>query len=325
MRKKLVIVPDVDSIIFGLEEQVIIKNQTEMLTNLQIRNFRHNERVNVKLARITIFRGPSGSGKSSLIGALKWTVFNQPSGTDFIHWDHNFAAIRLGIDKKHVIIRKRSKTENYYKLNGCKYEAFGTGVPSPVTSVLNMSPLNFQRQHAGPFWFRETAGEVSRQLNAIVNLDLIDTTLANLGKEQRRVNYQVKDIQQRIEEAKQDKAQLRYIIDLDKQLTELENLQENYQVNMSEIETLADLIKQAKEYQIAANRFMPDIKPLMDMYEKWEGRNERCEALSSLLEHAQDCAGAMKELGGCIIEGGKKLKQILGKQCPLCGRSGEQK
>jgi DNA repair exonuclease SbcCD ATPase subunit len=320
MRKKLVIVPDVDSIIFGLEEQVIIKNQTEMLTNLQIRNFRHNERVNVKLARITIFRGPSGSGKSSLIGALKWTVFNQPSGTDFIHWDHNFAAIRLGIDKKHVIIRKRSKTENYYKLNGCKYEAFGTGVPSPVTSVLNMSPLNFQRQHAGPFWFRETAGEVSRQLNAIVNLDLIDTTLANLGKEQRRVNYQVKDIQQRIEEAKREKIKLQYIVELDKQLIALEKQQEQYISDVHKIWQLSTLLEQAKEYQVMINRFVPDIKPLMDLYEKWEKANKEHKQLTTLFEQAKNYEETIVQLDISIKKNEQKLKRLMGKRCPLCER-----
>ena len=85
-----------------------------MFNKLQIRRFRKNERLDVVLEPITVFRGPSGSGKSSLVGALKWLTFNSPSGTDFIHWDHSSAMVRL-IEGENGVARKRSKTENYYR------------------------------------------------------------------------------------------------------------------------------------------------------------------------------------------------------------------
>jgi len=296
-----------------------------MLTQLQIRNFRHNERLNVKLARITTFRGPTDSGKSSLIGALKWVAFNQPSGTNFIHWDHNFSAVRLTVDKKHII-RKRSKTDNYYKLGTHTFTAFGTGMPTSIAKTLNMSPLNFQRQHAGPFWFRETAGEVSRQLNAIVNLDLIDTTLANLGKEQRETKYQIKDIQQRIKEAKEQKAKLRYIVQLDKQLSTLEKQQEQYDQKVKKIWQLTTLLQQAREYQIAVKRSIPDIEPLLELSKKYERNKDRYERLTELFGRAEECEEAIVQLDNEINKNERKLKQLLGKKCPLCGsRLGEKK
>ena len=122
-----------------------------MLNKLQIRNFRKNEKLDVDLEPITVFRGPSGTGKSSVVGALKWLVFNTPAGKDFIHWDHNFSVVRL-TEGENQITRKRSSKENYYRINKQKkLKAFGAGVPDSVSNLLNISPLNFHRQQAGPF------------------------------------------------------------------------------------------------------------------------------------------------------------------------------
>lgn len=290
-----------------------------MLNKIQIRNFRHNKRLDVKLSRITTLRGPSGSGKSSFIGALKWITFNVPSGTNFINWDSYFALVRLMLDKKYKIIRKRSKTQNYYKIDKKhKYHAFRTGVPTTVASLLNMTSLNFQRQHAGPFWFRETAGEVSRQLNAIVNLDLIDTTLANLDKEQRETKYQVKNVQQRIKEAKQKKSKLQYVLTLDKKLSKLEVVKQQHKEDTEKIWVLTGLTEQAKQYQLIMNKQIPNIKPLIALQNKYDNISDRLETLTNLVELVSNYKYVIKEMNKRTKEDKTKLKKLMGKRCPLC-------
>ena len=289
-----------------------------MFNKLQIRNFRKNERLDVDLEPITVFRGPSGKGKSSVVGSLKWLGFNSPSGTDFIHWDHNFAAVRL-TEGKNSITRKRSKTENYYKLNKKKYKAFGTGVPDGISFLLRIDPLNFHRQHAGPFWFRETAGEVSRQLNSIVNLDLIDTTLSNLSSQQRKAKTQKEVIQQRIKEAKAEKRKLRYILSFDKDLLMLEKIGKRHKENADRLIKLVDLLYFAKQHQIEINRPIPKVGCLMELCKEYKKLNRKREQLSELFSRAEEFEEIDCQLGIEIKEAEKELKKLVGKTCPWCG------
>ena len=194
-----------------------------MLNKLQIKGFRKNKELDIEFDKITVIRGASGSGKTSLVGALKWICFNQPSSDSFINWEMDFAAVRLLFDDKHKVIRKRDTgQQNYYKLDKQTYKAFGTGVPDDISSLLEMNTLNYHRQHAGPFWFSQTAGEVSRQLNKIVNLDIIDTTTSKLLKDQRDTNTLIKDIEIRITDIRKEKISLRYVLKMDKDLVVLE-------------------------------------------------------------------------------------------------------
>ena len=292
-----------------------------MFNRLRIRRFRKNEKLDVDLAPITVFRGPSGSGKSSLVGALKWLTFNSPSGTDFIHWDHSSAIVRL-IEDGNSITRKRSKTENYYRLNKQKpLKAFGTGVPDSIDNLLNVSSLNFHRQHAGPFWFRETAGEVSRQLNSIVNLDLIDTTLSNLSKQQRETKIQVGLIEKRIKDAKQQRRKLRYIFDINKRLEGLERTAKEHEENADRLIELVDLAHFAHQYWAEISQPIPNIKPLMLLCKKYKQLNRRQVQLSELFGKAEELEEINYQFGVGIKQSEKELKKLVGNTCPWCGRA----
>jgi len=289
-----------------------------ILTKLQIRNFRKHKRLDVPLSRITTIRGASGAGKSALIGAFKWLALNQPAGDGFINWEARQAAIRLHVDG-HDIRRKRGPTDNKYQLDGKTFKAFGPNVPAPIIDILNINHLNFQQQHIGPFWFRETAGEVSRQLNTIINLDLIDSTLANLGKRQRQAQYQIKDTQQRISTATQQKASLRFILILDKKLIALEDQQTQLVEDNHTINVLSGLIEQGKLYEIASSQTIPNIQPLLTLHEQWKVQQTSYKRLNQLYEQAKDYEESFIQLGNNIDKDEQKLKHMLGKQCPLCG------
>ena len=289
-----------------------------MLTKLQIRNFRNHKRLDVPLSCITTIRGSSGAGKSALIGAFKWLATNQPSGNKFINWDAKQTAVRLQVDGCDIR-RKRTPTENKYQLDSKTFKAFGSSVPTPITNILNINHLNFQRQHLGPFWFRETAGEVSRQLNAIVNLDLIDSTLANLGKRQRQTQFQTKDIQRRIDAATQQKASLRFVLVLDKKLTILENRQNQIHREVNRISVLSGLIDEDKSYEKASAQFIPNIKSLLSFHKQWESQQRQYKRLTQLFGQAEDYEECITLLSNNIEKDEQKLKRMLGKQCTLCG------
>jgi hypothetical protein len=175
------------------------------------------------------------------MGAIRLVAFNQPSGTSFISWDKKQTVVRITADK-HKITRRRSLSDNAYIVDKTVLKAFGTGVPKSVSDILRLSPLNFHRQHDAPFWFGSTAGEVSRQLNRIVNLDVIDRTTSNLESQKRKTNDRIKDIKKRIEEAKDDKESLSFVPDMDCRLEELEKEEQAVQRKASKSRRIDELI-----------------------------------------------------------------------------------
>ena len=296
------------------------RNIFEMLDKLQIRNFRKNEKLDVDLEPITVFRGPSGSGKSSLVGAIKWLAFNTPAGKDFIHWDHSSSVVRV-TEGKTQITRKRSSSDNYYRIDKQKpLKAFGASVPDGVVNLLNINPLNFHRQSAGPFWFCETAGEVSRQLNTIVNLDLIDTTLSNLSEQQRKSNSEKKVIEQRIKDAKIQKKKLRYILGIDKRLKTLELLEKQHEEGATQIITLIDLLNDAAQYQAEAKQPIPKIKPLMKLCKEHKQLEKQQYQLTELYSEATNLIGMISCSDSKIKQDEKELKKLVGNTCPWCGK-----
>ena len=156
---------------------------------LRIDNFQAQEGLEVDLGGLTVITGPSDRGKSSCIRALAWLLFND-APKDCTTWGKDFCRVQLEVDG-HMIIRYRDRKENYYILDGQKFSCLRTSVPPEIQNVLKIAPDNIQRQHDPVFWFSETAGEVARRLNSIVNLDVIDKVFEVRSLKARKVDAEL--------------------------------------------------------------------------------------------------------------------------------------
>ena len=194
-----------------------------MLQRLQARNFQRWDKLDVEFDPvITTFVGPTDVGKSSIIRLLRWLAFNRPIGTDFMRWGSDMMAGRLTVDG-HVLERRRTARVNGYAIDGKKYKALGRAVPEAVAALLNVTPINFQMQHDLHYWFSLHPGQVSKELNAIVDLDVIDRFLTNLATTRRRAAMAADLSTERIATAKAAVEKLEYIETCDKELKLVED------------------------------------------------------------------------------------------------------
>jgi len=196
---------------------------------------------------VTTITGKSFIGKSWILRALRWAALNKPAGDSYINWDAKRAGVRLVVDNR-KIVRARGPSTNNYKLDKQFYEAFGNDVPASITRALNLSDINFQGvntlgQHEPPFWFCETAGEVSRQLNSIVNLRVIDSTLSNIASEIRKTRITIEVTQEKLSTVIELRKKLAYVRDLDEDLKIVETSYVILQETTHKHCRIADLIK----------------------------------------------------------------------------------
>lgn len=228
------------------------------IQRVDIINFRRNKRLTVIFDPITTIRGASAWGKSSLMGALRWVVFNEPKGKRFISWGESYAAVRLVLCNGTQIIRKRSSKENYYKLvqqkHTRKFEALGTGVPPAIQAALQIDPINFRRQHEGFFWLSLSPAEVSRRLNKIVNLEEIDKANRKAAEMLSRVRADIRNAQERMEEAEGKAKGLAYILLASQELAIIEGYEEKAGKIAQEAVRASKAVEEAQRRRQEADR-----------------------------------------------------------------------
>lgn len=150
-----------------------------MLERLILTDFQAHATLDVELAPITCFVGRTDAGKSAALRALRWAALNEGRVAGLIRHGATGASAMLCVDGQ-AVRRCRDAEGNRYEYGGEVYAALGAegNVPERIATLLNVGPVNFQGQFDGPYWLAATAGEVSRALNAIVDLSVIDTSLA---------------------------------------------------------------------------------------------------------------------------------------------------
>uniref|UniRef100_A0A6M3IWJ4 Putative ATPase domain containing protein n=1 Tax=viral metagenome TaxID=1070528 RepID=A0A6M3IWJ4_9ZZZZ len=182
-----------------------------MIDSLHIKNFQAHSDLKLEFdPHVTTIVGRSDVGKSAIIRALRWVVTNQPSGLAYIKHGTKEAQAILTVDGKRIV-RERSKTKNSYDCESTQYNAIGTDIPDKVSNLLKIGDVNFQQQHDAPFWFSETAGEVSRQLNRLVDLEIIDASMGNAARTLAECRAAANESETRLIEAKSDRKRLRFV------------------------------------------------------------------------------------------------------------------
>jgi exonuclease SbcC len=266
-----------------------------MLERLVVTNFQAHDQLVIELdPHITTIVGPSDVGKSAVLRALRWLCLNQPSGDSFVKQGSPVCWVKLHVDG-HVIVRKRGDKINAYKLDGNTFKSFGVGtVPVDIMSVLNLTDINFQGQIDPPFWFAETAGQVSKQLNQVVSLGAIDATLSAASSELRRAHAEVELTESRLSEATHQRDELAWVEGMDEALTALEAQQRELARIRTECDALAALLESLQDLESSRSTLLKAkqegsrVVSLGVEWEKARGEREELETLLGELEGAEE-------------------------------------
>ena len=262
-----------------------------MLKTLELTNFQTHHHLIIDFdSNVTTIIGPSDEGKSAIKRAIEWVCLNQPAGNDFMNWDEgiNNVSVALTTDLG-TVIRSWNKGENLYILKypnkePKEYKAFGRTVPEPIEQFLQMSDINFQGQHDQPFWFCNTAGEVSRNLNKIVNLDLIDVTLAKLDSQKRATETLFEDSAKRIERAKDEYMGLSYVEKLNADMITLKQKAAISIATRKKHDKLYEIEKALVDNTLKIkrlNKILSDSKPIIKLGNKYNKQNLEITKLES--------------------------------------------
>lgn len=217
-----------------------------MIRKLTLRNFQSHEDLEIELGSVTSIVGPSDVGKSAILRALRWVALNKPRGDAFVKDGAKETLVRVETDKG-IVERRRGSQKNLYRVEKRDLVAFGHEVPEEVDRVLGLGEINFQGQHDPPYWFSLSPGQVSKQINEIVDLDLVDRTLANLASKIRKTKTMQEACRARLEEARARRKALSPVGRAAQGLKHLETLEWEQKDRAKRAGDLSTLLAKAEE------------------------------------------------------------------------------
>ena len=174
-----------------------------MIKKLKITNFESWKNQEVTFTEgVNIITGSSDKGKSALKRSLNWCLLNNPVGNAFISHGEKICIVEVDDIK-----RIKTPSKNEYYLGDICFKAFGVEPPQEILDYHKMEEINWQNQHDSPFLLSKTAGEISRYLNEIVNLGVIDTSLKSINSEIVRNNQNLTNAIEHLESLQLDSKQ----------------------------------------------------------------------------------------------------------------------
>lgn len=224
------------------------------IRRLKLKNFQSHHNTEITFDKgLTVILGQTDQGKSAIIRALKWVLYNEPRGTDFITAGSNSCKVTLEMNDGTVITRARDKNRNRYILekDGKKeiFEGFGNNVPLEIIKAHGIpkiqidkdikSAVNLAEQLEPPFLISETGSNRAKALGRLVGVHIIDTA-------QRFTNRDLVDAQQHFKMIKKDVEELK---------DELSNYDDIHQLK-DKIDISNKMLKQLKQAHVRYTNLM---------------------------------------------------------------------
>lgn len=226
----------------------------KMIKKLTLKNFEvHRKSALEFVPGVNVIAGPSDHGKSSIVRALGLVLLNRPQGLSYVRnteEDTKTKAVVGAMFDDCEISRVRSKSDNYYTLNGQQLKAMGAAVPDEVVRAARMNELNIQFQFSRKmqhYLLSLSSGEVARYLNVLLELDIIDETIKKVTSIASTADLEYKASLKKADELDNEIKKLEWLPDALGLLDEADKLE-------SEITAHSEILQKIKKAYAAYSR-----------------------------------------------------------------------
>jgi len=292
-----------------------------MIQSLKIRNFQSHKKTDLQFVDgVNVIIGSSDSGKSTIIRALRWVVWNKPSGNAFRSTWGGETSVKIEMDSHHIT-RIKDKAEEYIlsdSTDSLSFKAFGKeGVPVEISNTLNLSEINLQAQHDSPFLISATPGEVATHFNKVARLDKIDQATANVNKWVRELTADIKYKDAEVKRLEEQKETFRYLQKMEIEIEVLEEMQNQVKSKGKKVNDLSVLfnswlnVSMEKNEKAAILVLEMPLNNILSLYEQKRLRFEESERLRIFLIGFDQINEGLEEYGK-LLEIETPLNNILG-------------
>lgn len=228
-----------------------------MLTRITLINWEGYIHCVIDFSKIvTMFKGESNNGKSSVFRAFMFVFLNKFKEKN-INFDAEECSVEIELDG-HIIKRVRNrKTKNEYWLDGKCFKAFGKDIPQEIKEIFQMADINYEWQYdSRPFLLGTSGGAVATKINTFVNLEKIDTSLKKVNSLLRASNRDLEQQKTSSMELYNECEQLKWVDEAITQLEDIKVVDNQHVALVEELERL-DVLSKATQ---AVNKDLEQIE-----------------------------------------------------------------
>ncbi|MBD1373188.1 AAA family ATPase [Hazenella sp. IB182357] len=204
---------------------------------LTIENFQSHKFTEIEFSDgLNVFVGPSDSGKSAILRALRWVLMNIPRGQDFIYKGAKQCRVVLTMLNGTQITRVRGGSINRYILTLPDeeeqiFEGFGNTVPDEIKQVHQIEALkidqelyelHFSKQLESPFLLFDSPQSKAKVIGRISGAHLIDQARKKTGQDRLAIQQETKHLFNQMNELEQKLEPYQILPSLEKQLEKAE-------------------------------------------------------------------------------------------------------
>lgn len=245
-----------------------------MIDSIKLFNFQCHANLTLDCDRITTLVGPSDSGKSAILRAIDWVLFNHGTASTYLKRGTKTVAAQIIIDGNSIV---RSSKNNSYKFNDLEYHAVGKAIPEDIAEFLKVSEDNIQRQHNSLYWFTESGSAIMANLNRIVDLSKLDEWTHTAQSKIRQQTQKEAVLTETISNQEKMIESLQDVPAFDQQLTDIETRYTNLNAlnkRYNQIKAMRDGIAGLTEQVRTMRQYVQAIQSLV-------------ESMSRIIQHKQ--------------------------------------
>ncbi len=281
-----------------------------MIELIELTNFGQHEKLTIEFdPAVTTLVGDSDAGKTTVIQALHWIATAKPTGIEIINYDADLCKVRIRVDG-HWITKTKGRTKpTVHKLDKKVYHAAGTLVPDDILALLNLHAVNFQLQLDPPLWLLDSAGQVSKHLNSIVNLESIDKALALASSKVKHAKSEVVTSTSRSKALKESIESVSWAEEFNLDLLAIEQVQEDIafaQESYTGVLRLLDDVQDNYESQTTLEGIITQLNTIALVAEEVTEVNAQYQSLGKLVSRIrsleEEAAVELPDLGPMAVE-----------------------
>ena len=247
-----------------------------------LENFQSHKYSEIELdPYLNVIVGPSDQGKSAIIRALKWALFNEPAGDFFIREGENECSVTVIFSDNVKVKRFRSRSKNAYYLCDASgeeiaFEGFGTSVPQEIKDMIsirkveldsNVSNLiNISEQLEGPFLLSEKNSTKANSIGRIVGVHIVDDALKDTLRDVRNLKAKRKSHENVLEGLQENLRKYDYLDNLIDRFEKLKDIKQAIYDKKNRLDRLSKLFMNLNEIKKDIISINKDLKELSSIH-----------------------------------------------------------
>lgn len=253
------------------------------ISAIKLKNFQsHIDSTLAFSGGLNVIVGPSDSGKTAIIRAIKWVLYDEPQGDAVIRTGTEEVYVKIEMSDGSWIKKTRKKKKTVYVLFDIwteKEEVFQGSrgdVKQRVANILGMrfdadggkSSFNLQEQLEAPFLLSASGSSKAMAIGQLIGLDVIDDatqgTRTDITTKKQQINRFIKE-EDRLDEILMQYSDLESISD---ELNRIDHLLSEIAQKKKRMDTLSDLLMNKNLLNTQINEVQQTIDKYVHL-EKW--------------------------------------------------------